>query len=206
MLKNKKSKSLFPKRDFPKAMALFGSSSPKIAVNCMQTVYQTGRLLAQNGITYVYGVGDDGMMGAGYRGARSAGGKVFGVTTPLLLARQCADPSIYAHDELVVLDDLQERKIVQLKKSDALLIAPGGWGTLDEIATFGVHFKIGDWKAVPIIFLNYCHYWDGLLDLLNQMKKQGAITPEQLKFVGSVRRPCDILAEYKRIKTQMKKK
>ncbi len=193
------------RQGFPKAMALFGSSSKNISVKCLKTVFNTGKLLAQNGITYVYGVGDDGMMGAGYRGARSVGGKVFGVTTPLLLKRQCADPSIYAHDELVVLDDLQERKIVQLKKADALLIAPGGWGTLDEIATFGVHFKIGDWSAVPIIFLNYCHYWDGFLKLLKQMKKERAITSEQLKFVGSVRRPCDILKEYFRLKEQMKK-
>ncbi len=185
-------------------MALFGSSSKNIAVDCIQTVFNTGKLLAENGMTYVYGVGDDGMMGAGYRGARSAGGKVFGVTTPLLLKRQCTDPSIYDHDELVVLDDLQERKIVQLKKSDALLIAPGGWGTLDEIATFGVHFKIGDWKAVPIIFLNYCHYWDGLLDLLKEMQRSGAISSDHLKFIGSVRRPCDILKEYYRVLEQMK--
>ena len=193
------------RRDFPKAMALFGSSSKNISVKCLKTVFNTGKMLAENGITYVYGVGDDGMMGAGYRGARSAGGKVFGVTTPLLLKRQCTDPTIYHRGELVVLDDLQKRKIVQLKKADALLIAPGGWGTLDEIATFGVHFKIGDWHAVPIIFLNYCHYWDGFLKFLDQMVQVQAITPEQVRFIGSVRRPCDILKEYFRLKDQMKK-
>ncbi len=188
----------------PKAMAFFGSSSKKITVQCLNTVFRTGQLLAENGITYVYGVGDDGMMGAGYRGVRSLGGKVFGVTTPLLLKRQCEHPENYKKNELVVINDLQERKILQLKKADALLIAPGGWGTLDEIATFGVHFKIGDWKAVPIIFLNYCHYWDGFMNLLKEMKKSGAISPEHLKFIGSVRRPCDILKEYYRVKEQMK--
>lgn len=186
-------------------MAIFGSATQDIAVRCRATVFKTGALLAQKNVVMVYGVGDDGMMGTAYQGVRSQGGKVLGITLPLLLKRQCADPSIYGKSELKLVDTLDERKYQMLKNSDALLIAPGGWGTLDEIATYAVHFKIGDWPAVPIIFLNYHHYWDGFLQFIKQMEKDGAVTSKQIAFIGSVKKPKNIFKEYNRLKKQIDK-
>ena len=185
------------------AMAIFGSSNYDIAVNCYSKVYQTGKLLAEHGYTLIYGVGDVGMMGAAYSGARSAGGKVLGVTLPLLLQRQCADPSIFKRGELKLVDTLEERKKIMMTKADALLIAPGGWGTLDEVATFGVHAKIGEWQPIPVIFLNYGGYWDGFLKFMKQMVKDKATTPAQMAFVGSIRSPENLFREIERIRSQM---
>ena len=193
------------KKKHTPAMAIFGSSNYDIAVKCYSKVYETGRLISKKGYTLIYGVGDVGMMGASYSGVRSVGGKVLGVTIPVLLKRQCADPNIYGKGELKLVDNLDERKHLMLKNSDALLIAPGGWGTLDEIATYAVHFKIGDWKAVPIIFLNYRHYWDGFLKLIKQMEKDGAVTSQQIAFIGSIKKPKDIFKEYRRVLKQIEK-
>ena len=60
-------------------------------------------------------------------------------------------------------------------RADVILVAPGGWGTLDEIGTFGVRFKIGEWPAIPVIFLNDNHYWDGFLKFMKQMVKDKAV-------------------------------
>ena len=92
------------------AMAIFGSSNWDIAVDCYSKVYETGKLIAQKGYTLIYGVGDVGMMGAAYSGARSAGGKVLGVTIPTLLKRRCADPTIFKKGELKLVKTLEERK------------------------------------------------------------------------------------------------
>ncbi len=185
-------------------MAIFGSATQDIAVKCRATVFKTGALLAKHNVRLVYGVGDDGMMGTAYHGVRSEKGKVLGITLPLLLKRQCADPSIYGKDELKLVETLDERKKLMLDSSDALLIAPGGWGTLDEIATYAVHFKIGDWPTVPIIFLNYRHYWDGFLEFVKQMEKDGAVTSKQISFIGSVKKPKDIFKEYHRVLKKIK--
>ncbi len=193
-------------QNYPKAMAIFGSATKDIAVKCRATVFKTGAILAKHNVRLVYGVGDNGMMGTAYQGVRSEKGKVLGITLPLLLERQCANPKIYGKDELKLVDSLDERKKLMLESSDALLIAPGGWGTLDEIATYAVHFKIGDWPAVPIIFLNYRHYWDGFLDFIKQMEKDGAVTHEQIAFIGSVKKPENIFKEYHRILKQIQKK
>ena len=99
-------------------------------------------------------------MGAAYSGARSVGGKVLGVTIPALLEHQCSDPKIFKRGELKLVDTLEKRKEVMITRADVILVAPGGWGTLDEIGTLGVRFKIGEWPAIPVIFLNYEHYWE----------------------------------------------
>ena len=185
------------------AMAIFGSSNYDIAVNCYSKVYKTGRIIAQKGYILIYGVGDVGMMGAAYSGARSAGGKVLGVTIPVLLKRQCADPKIFKKGELKLVDTLEERKKIMVTRADVILVAPGGWGTLDEIGTFGVRFKIGEWPARPVIFLNYGHYWDGFLKFMKQMVKAKAVHPSQMACVGSVRSPKKLFKEIERVKKQM---
>ena len=185
------------------AMAIFGSSNADIAVNCYSKVYQTGKIIAQKGYTLIYGVGDVGMMGAAYSGARSAGGKVLGVTIPLLLKKQCANPSIFKKGELKLVKTLEERKKIMVTKADAILVAPGGWGTLDEVGTFGVRFKIAEWPARPVIFLNYNHYWDGFLKFLKQMVKDKAARPHQVAFIGSIRSPKKLFEEIERVKAKM---
>ena len=193
------------KKSHTPAMAIFGSSNWDIAGNCYSKVYKTGQLIAKRGYTLSYGVGDVGMMGAAYSGARSAGGKVLGVTIPVLLKRQCADPTIFKRGELKLVKTLEERIKIMVTRADVILVAPGGWGTLDEIGTFGVRFKIGEWPAVPVIFLNYGHYWDGFLKFMKQMVKDKAVRPNQVAFVGSVRSPKKLFKEIERVKKQMAK-
>ncbi|MGN0919440.1 MAG: TIGR00730 family Rossman fold protein [Alphaproteobacteria bacterium] len=193
------------KKTHTPAMAIFGSSNYDIAVDCYSKVYKTGQMIAQKGYTLIYGVGDVGMMGAAYSGVRSAGGKVLGVTIPVLLKRQCADPKIFKRGELKLVETLDERKKIMVTRADVILVAPGGWGTLDEIGTFGVRFKIGEWPAVPVIFLNYNHYWDGFLKFMKQMVKDKAVRPNQMSFVGSVRSPGKLFKEIQRVKKQMEK-
>ena len=187
------------------AMAIFGSCNYDIAVKCYSKVFETGRLIALNGYTLIYGVGDVGMMGAAYNGARSVGGKVLGVTIPPLLKKQCADPSIFKRGELKLVDTLEERKKIMVTRADVILVAPGGWGTLDEIGTLGVRFKIGEWPARPVIFLNYNHYWDGALTFMKQMVKDKAVRPNQVAFVGSIRSPKKLFKEIARVQKQMAK-
>ena len=187
------------------AMAIFGSSNWDIAVDCYSKVHETGRILAEKGYTLIYGVGDVGMMGAAYGGARSAKGKVLGVTIPELLKRQCADPTIFKRGELKLVKTLEERKKIMMTRADVILVAPGGWGTLDEIGTFGVRFKIGEWPARPVIFLNYEHYWDGFLKFMQQMVKDKAVRPNQMAFVGAITKPADLFPEIERVKANMAK-
>ncbi len=188
-----------------KAIAIFGSTSDEINPAFRKPTFETGALLAKNGITMIFGVGDNGLMGESFRGVRSENGKVLGITIPSLLKKQCADPSIYHKGELHVVKTLHIRKHLMMEKADALLIAPGGWGTLDEIGSHGVHAKLGDRAVKPVIFLNFGGFWNPVKDLLKNMLKNGAVKEKQLAFVDYANTPDEIFDAIERAKKRLKK-
>ncbi len=188
-----------------KAIAIFGSASDDVDTKFRKPVFETGALLAREGITMIYGVGDGGLMGESYHGVRSENGKVLGITIPSLLKKQCADPSIYRQGELQVVETLHERKHLMMESADALLIAPGGWGTLDEIASQGVHAKIGDRTKKPMIFLNFDGFWNPIKDLLQNMLDYGAVKSEQIAFIDYADTPQDIFDAIERAQERLQK-
>ncbi len=82
---------------------------------------------------------------------------------------------------------MHERKARMVKLSDAFLMLPGGYGTLDEM------MEIVTWKqlrlhAKPCIVINTAGYWDGLLEFLDRAVEAGFLKPENrglLQVAGS---------------------
>lgn len=188
-----------------KAIAIFGSTSDRIDKAFRKPTFETGALLAKNKITMIFGVGEHGLMGESFRGVRSQNGKVLGITIPSLLKKQCKDPAIFQPGELQVVETLHERKHLMMENADALLIAPGGWGTLDEIASHGVHVKLGDRSKKPVIFLNFHGFWDPLKELLNNMLAHGTIKKDQIDFVDYADSPDDIFNAIKHVQKRLLK-
>lgn len=188
-----------------KAIAVFGSASSRIDPKFIDPSFETGALLAKKGITMIYGVGDNGLMGAAFRGVRSQNGKVLGITIPSLFERQCADPSIYHDGELKIVETLHDRKHLMMESADALLIAPGGWGTVDEVASFGVHTKIGDRTKKPMIFLNFYNFWAPMKELAKQMLSHGAVQKDQIAFVDFADTPDEIFDAIERVQRRLSK-
>jgi len=188
-----------------KAVAIFGSTSDDIDEAFRKPTFDTGALLAKNKITMIFGVGEHGLMGESFRGVRSQNGKVLGITIPSLLKKQCKDPAVFRKGELKVVSTLHERKHLMMENADALLIAPGGWGTLDEIASHGVHTKLGDRTKKPLIFLNFNGFWNPLKSLLQNMLAHGTLDPEQVAFVDYADTPNDIFPAIERAQKRLKK-
>ena len=188
-----------------KAIAIFGSASDEIDPSFRKPVFETAAMLAQNGITMIYGAGDTGLMGESYRGARSKNGKILGITIPSLLKKQCADPSIFKTGELQIVETLHDRKHLMMESADALLIAPGGWGTLGEIASLGVHAKIGDRTEKPMIFLNFNGFWNPIKELLKNMLDCHAVTEDQIDFVDYANTPDEIFDAIERAHKRLSK-
>ena len=189
-----------------KTVAVFGSARDSIDEAFRKPIFETGALLAEKGITMVFGVGDYGLMGESFRGVRSKGGKVLGITIPSLFHKQCPDPSVFHEGEVQIVDTLHDRKHIMMESADALLIAPGGWGTLDEIASLGVHASsLGDRTVKPMIFLNFNGFWDPLKKQFEIMLKHGAINPEQLIFVDWANTPDEIFDALDRAQKRISK-
>src|SRR5690349_9861337 len=92
----------------------------------IQHAVQLGKLLAENNVTLIYGGGSAGIMGVVADSVMQEGGKVTGFIPKLLLEWEVQHRSI---TELIICDDMHERKKRIYSVCDAAIILPGGFGT-----------------------------------------------------------------------------
>lgn len=110
-------------------ICLYGASSPDIDPVYFDAAERFGRLLAEHGHTLVYGGGAQGVMGAAARGAAKAGGRIIGVAPGFLNV----DGVLFdGCTELQFTQTMAERKTAMIAQADAFVMAPGGFGTLEE--------------------------------------------------------------------------
>src|SRR6201991_4545393 len=124
-------------------------------------------LIGKAGHTLVWGGSDTGLIKVVADGVRETGGRLVGISVGFLRdwARDDAD-------EMVIADDLAERKALLLARSDAVVVMAGGLGTLDEateileLRKHGLHDK-------PVVLLNTAGFYDGLTLQLRRMEEEG---------------------------------
>ena len=152
---------------------------------------ETGRLIAQNGWRLVYGAGDVGLMGRVARTAQDAGGNTFGVIPVHLFQREVGKRDL---STFVITENMHERKKVMYMNSDAIVVLPGGAGTLDEF------FEVLTWRQLdlhdkPIILLNTAGYWTPLIELIDHYIAQGFAEASMRDFITTADTPDDLIAQ-----------
>ncbi|PKQ11727.1 MAG: TIGR00730 family Rossman fold protein [Alphaproteobacteria bacterium HGW-Alphaproteobacteria-1] len=148
----------------------------------------TGRMLAENGWQLVYGAGDVGLMGVVARAAQAAGGETMGVIPEHLVRREVGKRDLTRY---VVTETMHERKKVMFMNSHAVVVLPGGAGSLDEF------FEVLTWRQLglhekPIFLLNTEGYWTPLMQLINHVIAQGFADDSLRGFVHSVETVQDL--------------
>ena len=132
---------------------------------------QLGQSMANERIGLVYGGGGLGLMGELARAVLAHGGRVTGIIPAFLSVKERMLRDV---TELVVVDDMHQRKKLMFDKSDAFVALPGGIGTLEELveqltwAQLGRHTK-------PIVLVNIDGFWEPLLSLLRHMSEEAFI-------------------------------
>lgn len=134
-----------------------------------QAADDTGQMLAANGWRLVYGAGDVGLMGRVAKATQSAGGATFGVIPVHLLDLEVGKRDL---DTFIITETMHERKKVMIMNADAVVMLPGGVGSLDEF------FEALTWRQLglhtkPIILLNTNGFWTPLQALLDHVVAQG---------------------------------
>lgn len=174
-------------------VCVFCSSSERAEPRLREQGRELGGALARAGHELLYGGTPLGTMGAVADGAREAGGRVVAVTPRFLVDRGLADESC---DELVVTEDLLERKRQMLARSDAFVALPGGLGTLDELLEVVTHVYLGQLETT-LVLLDDGDFWDGFLEVLRSLQRQHlARAPEELLHVH--RRVREVIAALER--------
>jgi uncharacterized protein (TIGR00730 family) len=165
-----------------KSICVYCASSENIDQRYRAAAASVGTVLANRGITLVFGGGRVGLMGEAARAARAKGGKVVGVITQFLMDIEQGDPDC---DELIVVAEMRERKRILVERSDGFLVLPGGIGTYEEFFETLVGRQLQEHNK-PIGILNTDHFYDPLLDLFEHGEQAGFIRPgtRELFVVG----------------------
>ncbi len=148
-----------------------------------------GTQLARQGLKLIYGGGGLGLMGAVARAALLEGGDVTGIM-PLFLSER--EQQLEQLTELVVVDNMHERKMAMFERSDAFVALPGGIGTLEELVEQLTWAQLGQHKK-PVILANIEGFWNPFLQLLEDMRKEAFIRKELEVRVEIVNSADDIV-------------
>ena len=141
--------------------------------------YAMGAGIAARGWRLVYGAGDVGLMGTVARAAQDAKGDTFGVIPQHLVDWEVGKTDL---NRYIVTETMHERKKVMFMNCDALVVLPGGAGSLDEM------FEVLTWRqlglhAKPIYIVNTNGYWDPLKQLMNHVTASGFADESLLDFL-----------------------
>ena len=144
------------------SICVFCGSRSGLKSRYKDAAVQLGYLIAEKGLTLVYGGGNIGLMGAIASSAQTANCNILGVIPEHLMKKEVGKTNL---KNLRVTDNMHERKSLMYDKSDAFIVLPGGVGTLDEF------FEILTWSQLnlhkkPIVLINTDSFWDPLLNLI----------------------------------------
>lgn len=164
------------------AICVFCGSRSGSTPDYAQAAQDLGTFIAESGYQLVYGAGDVGLMGTVAEAATKAGGSSLGVIPRHLIQREGGKRNL---TRFVVTETMHERKKVMFMNSDAIVVLPGGAGSLDEFfevltwAQLGLHAK-------PIFLLNIGGFWDPLDGLIKHVIAQGFAENSLAGFYESV--------------------
>jgi uncharacterized protein (TIGR00730 family) len=166
----------------PSSICVFCGARFGTAPGTRELASDLGALLAREKITLVYGGGGVGLMGVLANATLKAGGKAVGVIPRFLLEREAGHPAL---TETVIVENMHERKLQMFDRSDAIVVLPGGLGTLEEF------FEVLSWRtlglhAKPIVIVDLGGYWQPLAALLRSCVEGGFAERAHLDVVAFI--------------------
>src|SRR5450432_2063349 len=156
-----------------KTVCVYCGSGPGTNPRFVETAIALGKILADNGVSLVYGGGSNGLMGAIAKSTLDHGGNVIGIIPEFLISRENAMARV---QELIVTPDMHERKRLMFERSDAFVALPGGIGTLEELVEQLTWQQLGR-HSKPILLANIDQFWEPFFTLIAHMRATAFIRP-----------------------------
>ena len=176
-----------------KKVCVFCASSHKVDEKYFDIAERTANTLVENETTIVYGGGAVGLMGRLADVAMSKKGNVIGIIPSFMMDVEWGHKNI---TELILVKDMHERKKKLVEDIDAIVILPGGSGTLEEAMEVITLKRLGKFTK-PIIFINTDGFYDSLFQLFDKMIEERFMREEHRNIWTSIDNPEDIIMAIK---------
>ena len=177
----------------PKAVAIFGSARTKPDHPHYKAACDIAYAVAKQGFTVITG-GGPGIMEAANKGAKEAGGDSIGLCIELPF-EQSNNPYINRN---VNFHYFFVRKVCFLIRTAAVVVMPGGFGTMDELMETVTLVQTSKIKPMPIV-LYESSFWQGLLDWLKTTMGDGHqyISPGDIDLFDLADSTADVMRALK---------
>lgn len=149
----------------------------------------------------VYGGGNVGVMGLIANAVLDRGGRVTGVIPQFLLDREVGHFEV---TKLYITENMHERKKQMSDISDAFIVLPGGFGTLEEFFEVLTWLQLG-LHSKPIALLNVGGFYDALLEQLDTMVARKFLSEANRRLVICEEDPAlllDTLEKFSTVSTE----
>lgn len=166
-------------------VTVFGSARTPVQHPMYALARELGALLARYELMVVTGAGG-GIMAAAHEGAGLENSLGFNITLPF---EQTANATVQDSGHLLSFHFFFLRKLFFVKEADALVLCPGGFGTLDEALEVLTLIQTGKSPLVPVVLLDVPggSYWkDALAFIQRQLAETGYILPSDMHLVRLV--------------------
>ncbi|HAF29283.1 MAG TPA: TIGR00730 family Rossman fold protein [Bacteroidales bacterium] len=170
-------------------ISVFCASSHKVDPKYFEVAERLARVLVENNITTVYGGGAVGLMGRLADVAMQNNGKVIGFIPRFMLDVEWGHKNI---TELIEVEDMHERKKRLIEDIDAIVVLPGGSGTLEETMEVITLKRLGKFTK-PIIFINTDGFYDSLFQLFDKMIQEHFMRAEHRQMWTSINQPEELI-------------
>jgi uncharacterized protein (TIGR00730 family) len=175
------------------AVAVFGSARAKPGEPYYEAAVELGREFARRKVAVITG-GGPGIMEAANKGAAEAGGLSIGCNIELPKEQGTNDYVNLAIDFRYFF----VRKTMFVKYSEAFVVFPGGFGTLDELFEALTLIQTQKIQRFPVVLYG-SDYWAGLVDWVRAtLIAEGALEEEELALMKITDEPitaCDLVIE-----------
>jgi uncharacterized protein (TIGR00730 family) len=152
-------------------IGVYCASSSKVDELYLKAAEQIGELIAAGEFTLVYGGGNIGLMGTLARSVKKNGGSVTGVNLELFVQKGLCYRDA---DEIIICKTMHERKRIMEDRSDAFIVLPGGFGTLEEFSEV-LTLKQLRFHNKPIVVVNTNGFYSSLLAWMENSFKENFV-------------------------------
>jgi uncharacterized protein (TIGR00730 family) len=171
-------------------ISIFGSARTKPGQPYYELTVAVAKSLAQEGFGIITG-GGPGIMEAANKGAAEGGGKSVGINIELPFEQQAND--FVDKDRNLHFDYFFVRKVMFVKYSQAFIMMPGGFGTMDEFFEVATLIQTRKMLQVPLVLVG-TSYWSGLIDWMKKsmLADQKNISSEDFDLLKIVDTPEEV--------------
>jgi len=170
-----------------KAVSIFGSARLKPESEYYKLATQVAKAVGKKGFAVITG-GGPGAMEAANKGAKEAKTLSVGLNIQLPFETHI-NPYVDVTEKF---NFFFVRKVMLVKYSQAFVILPGGFGTLDEMFEALTLIQTGKIQDFPVILVGK-KFWAPLYDFIrNQLSEHGMINPKDLEDLYLVDDPKEV--------------